>query len=152
MKTLILVLTLLISPLTFAKDWQSVTCPNNLETVASELIEVQLSGAMVSKKSKCLDPSNFKYVESTHAAPSGGDFRSEVEVILNKDAQVKIINITPLEVGEYKINFSITSGQKTYKDEIQMLHYPRYNGQVSDNECAGVTVTPSKVYVRKNCL
>ena len=152
MKMIILIGTLLCFSLTFAKDWTQVSCPEDLKILASELIEVQLSGAMVSKKSKCLVPSNFKYVEATHSAPSDGEFKSEAEIIINKNSKLTVISVASLGLGEYKVLFSISSGKKIYKDELQFLHYPRYENQVSDNECAGVTVTPSKIYMRKNCI
>ncbi len=145
----IFILMIAIPPRTHAKDWTKIKCTADVKELATQLLEVELAGRQLHKKSPCLSEKKFKYVSAAHSPRQEEPL--SVDRYIGKNYQIKILNVKPSELGTYKIKFSISDDNKfKFKGDfsIIILHDPKVS---SSFPCAGILVFPKLTMIRKEC-
>lgn len=132
---------------------QTFNCSVGKESIAKELVTLELLGMRLSDQFKCLDEWNFKYIKNRFEPPEEGYRRFDFAVKLDT---LKITRIEEVDAvtGQYVAHFEVTTTEgfssQVISDKIQIIIHPTRKIQELEG-CGDSLAGPSKYLLAQQC-
>src|SRR5690606_21374277 len=125
---------------------QSYNCSVSKESIAKELVTLELLGMRLSDQFKCLKDWEFKYIKNRFEPPEEGYRRFDFAIKLDT---LKILRLEEVDVptGQYIAHFEVTAtegfGSQIITDKIEIIIHPSRKIQELEG-CGDSLAGPSK--------
>lgn len=132
---------------------QSYNCSGPKESIAKELVTLELLGMRLSDQFKCLSEWEFKTIKNRFEPPEEGYRRFDFAVKLNS---LKITKLEPIDeaTGQYNVFFEVTTteefGSQVISDKIYVILHPSKKIQELEG-CGDSLAGPSKYLLAQQC-
>ena len=126
-------------------------CPKDVLFVASEVVDMELSGPWLETKTTCLEQKNFKYVQSYHSAPTENPVTEYMVLDKKKGDEFSIEKVEKVnDLGEYKVTFNLKKDSKQHQDSLVFVFHETAPKQAASG-CADILVRPKAYALWSHC-